>query len=331
MRELGEAGLECGVEVAVGRIDRLVFGHGSGIRGGLSRDADGGVAGRVYVRPDAGADACQQGRTVGRAFGRIHGDQLAAQHVGQDLAPDRAARAAAGDAHLGDGGEPRFLHQFEAVAQAKGNAFEDGPGHVGLGVPDGEADKGPPGQWIGVGRALAGQIGQEEQALAARFDGGSRGQQIVIADVGRQGIPVPAQAAGRREHDAHEMPAPRYGVAEGVEPTIRLDEGLVYRGEDYARSAQGQGNNTFFDCADAHGLGCLVAAAGHDGRAFAQAGGRRGFRRDGAGNSRPFVGGRQPLGRDSKGFQHLGRPVARLEVEEQRAGCARFVRGIAAR
>ena len=79
------------------------------------------------------------------------------------------------DAHLAD--------QLQAVAHGVGGPFEHGADQVRPAVADGQADPAPLGVGVEVGGPLAGQVGQEEQALGARAgEGGLVGEQEVRVD-----------------------------------------------------------------------------------------------------------------------------------------------------
>ena len=84
-------------------------------------------------------------------------DQIAAQHIGQDLPPEQAPRPTPRDADLMDRSQSGGFHEFEAVAKSKGNAFQYSAGHVALTVPDSQAGKRAARQWIRVRGSLAGQ------------------------------------------------------------------------------------------------------------------------------------------------------------------------------
>ena len=121
-------------------------------------------------------------------------------------------------------GIPARDHQVEAVAQPEGDALQHGAGQVAPVVADGQADERAPGQRVGVRAALAGQVGQEEQPVAARpATSPAAAARSPKSTSGRERVAEPAQAAGRREHHRHQVPAARDGVAERVHPARRLD------------------------------------------------------------------------------------------------------------
>ncbi len=62
---------------------------------------------------------------------------------------------------------PMSLHDLQGVAHAEGDAFEQRADHGVAGGARGQADPAAAGAGVGVGAALAGEIGQEEQPLAA--------------------------------------------------------------------------------------------------------------------------------------------------------------------
>ena len=116
------------------------------------------------LREPAGADRGQQPGPVGRALGRVDRGDLGVEHVGQDLPPERAGRAAARRPDLGRRRHPGRDHQVEPVAQAERHALEDGAGQVAPVVGEGQPDERAAGERVGVRAALAGEVGQEQQA-----------------------------------------------------------------------------------------------------------------------------------------------------------------------
>ena len=110
-----------------------------------------------------------------------------------------------------------------------------------------QADEAAAGVGIGVRRPLAGEIGQEEQPLAAgRHRLGLFGQQVVdfaFGPLGRgrvglaQLVAEPLQRAAGREVHAHHVPLAVDGVAEGVDAAQRIDLHLVAVDEHHAGGA----------------------------------------------------------------------------------------------
>ena len=116
------------------------------------------------------------------------------------------------------------------------------------------------------------------------------------------------------------MPHARHRMAESVQPAFRLDIRLGGRRKYHARGAQSQRNDARYDCPSAHAARRLISAAGHHRGAGPQSSERRSLCRDLPRDLRPFVAFRQPLGRDVQRGQHLRRPIATLQIEEQHAG-----------
>ena len=85
------------------------------------------------------------------------------------LPPERALRAAAGGAHRVHRARPG-LDDIQAIALAVGDAFDHRADQVGARVPGGEADPAAARGGVQVGRALAHQVGQPEEALRAGGD-----------------------------------------------------------------------------------------------------------------------------------------------------------------
>src|SRR5699024_909128 len=120
-----------------------------------------------HAVPDAGADAGEEGDAVGGAFAGVGEDQGLFVDVGLQLTPEVGAGAAARGADLGDG-DAHLSHDFQGIAHAVGDAFQQGADQVRAGGAGGEADPGAAGGGVGVGAALAGEVGQEEQPLGPR-------------------------------------------------------------------------------------------------------------------------------------------------------------------
>ena len=279
-------------------------------------------------REPAGADLGQEGDAEGRPLGRVERVHVAAVDVGLDLPPERVARAAARDAHLLD----RHAHladQLEAVAHGEGRPFEQAADHVGAAVADGQADPGPLGVGVEVGRSLAGQVGQEEQPLGARAgQGGLVGQQEIgifalllgQRDLGlAQLVAEPLEAAAGRQHDAHDVPGARHGVAAALEPAQRVEAERIGMGEHDARGPHRRRDDPLPDDAVADRAGRLVAAAADDRRAHRQARRLRSqlahLRRD----LRALVAGGQERRIDVELAQQLAAPAAVGHVEQERA------------
>ena len=125
--------------------------------------------------------------------------------------PPPDARIWAGARHAG------LDHEVQPVAQAEGDALEHGPGHVPTIVPERQADERAPRQRVGMRAALAGQVGQEEQAVGTGRDVGGRGDEVRERLAGGERVAEPAQAAGRGQHHRHQVPAIRDRVAERMD------------------------------------------------------------------------------------------------------------------
>ena len=120
-------------------------------------------------------------------------------------------------------GHPGGEHQVEAVAQPEGDALQDGPGQVAPVVAEGQADERAAGQRVRVRAALARQVRQEEQAVAAGRDlGGRRGE---VAELRRRAPARRGTSAGCRPPTASptscaSAPGPR-GRRRGRRPAAR--------------------------------------------------------------------------------------------------------------
>ena len=166
-------------------------------------------------------DAAQQRRAEGRAL--VHGRALQRQlqHRRDDPQPQLAARAAA----AGERRRPRSTSAHAGRRQSRSPQA----------TPSSTARTSAPRSWrsarpgeraarvgVGVRRALAGQVGQEGQALdAGRPRRGLGGQRVEVV-AGRDDVAQPAQRARRRQHHAHRVPGAGHGVAERVHAGLRV-------------------------------------------------------------------------------------------------------------
>ena len=226
------------------------------------------------------------------------------------------------DARICDGGGmPGRDHQVEPVAQPEGDSLEHGPGQVAPIVAEGQADERAPGERIGMRAALAGEVRQEEQPVAARRRPSPAAvDEVAELDARRERVAEPAQAAGGREHHRHEVPAAGHGVAERVDAAVRLVQTAGRSSRRRRRTCPSERAIVPGPTRpDPDRVGRLVAAAGHDRRPGPQAG-RGGRRRlTDAGDLRTLERRRQPGRIDPERVDDLGRPVARGEVEQERA------------
>src|SRR5262249_11230689 len=126
-----------------------------------------------------------------RALRAVDGDELDAERARDDLPPQLALGSPAGDADLADAGEARVLQQAKAVLHAEGDAFQDGTRQVRPLVAQGEADETSPSVRVGIGGPLAGEVREEEEALAARGRAHGLGHELVERRLRRQRVAVP--------------------------------------------------------------------------------------------------------------------------------------------
>ena len=185
---------------------------------------------------------------------------------------------------------------------------------------EGQADERPTRLRVRVRRALTGEVRQEEQPVAAGRDRRGRAGQLVEGDAGREGVPEPAQAARRREHHGHQVPAPRDGVAERVHAAVRLEERVVGGREHDPRRPQRQRH-------DRLRRPPRRRRRLRPGRRRRRPPGSRAAARlprprgvHDPGDRGALVGWREPRRVDPQLDHDLGRPIARREVEQQRPG-----------
>ena len=218
-------------------------------------------------------------------------------------------------------GMPGGDHQVEAVAQAERDALEHRPGQVAPVVAERQPDERAARQRVGVRAALAGEVGQEQQPVAA----GGRRSPAAADEVAERARP----ARARRGTSAG-CPRPRASPTSGASGPGTAWQKAWTRPRGLVRAAASVVAKTTPDVpsdsatrarrdrADADGVRGLVAAAGHDRRAGAQAGRRRGVGGDRAGDLRPLERRRQPRRVDP---ERVERPPATSRGPRGRTGC----------
>jgi len=157
-----------------------------GHRSGLQPDAN--TAGLPDIGKDPDAHGRKQGCPKGRAVVVAGDHDVKAADIGQDLPPDRVARASAGGDQAARG-QAELLEDLQGIALGKGHAFEDGPGQVCTPVVGVQAKDDATGVRVEVGSALASQVGQEDQTIGARCNG------VGLFEQGAVGIPTDRRSA----------------------------------------------------------------------------------------------------------------------------------------
>ena len=273
----------------IGRKTCALRGHGPH-RLGKVGEGPGGDAGR-----DRGTERPGLGRDRHR-----HRD---AEHVGEDLRPDHAPRAAAGQRRPlePDAGGAQHL---DMAAVLEGNALEQGTQHVPFVMPAGEA--------VEAGAEIRPLPRAVEEGVEERVVGGG-GDGRDAAAAGGEGVAPPLAALDQLPHvpfeiggrggarfDRHHPP----GIEGGDHEDARVDDrGAGHDLVDAPRAGDDRGLSRLDD-ARAERIGDDVEEAGGDGRALGEAGHRRGR-------------GRHPP-------CDLGRPE---EVRQERAGVAEAIGG----
>ena len=131
----------------------------------------GAAVGEIFERL-LGA-GCSQGldsRAEGGSFGALHGDYRVAENVGEYLAPSGVFASAAGEPDFG-GLKAEGFHAAKAVGHAERDAFHRGPGHVGGREIRGVHAVQDAAAFRKIWRALALEVGKEEESIGPRGNG----------------------------------------------------------------------------------------------------------------------------------------------------------------
>ena len=161
--------------------------------------------------------------------------------------------------------------------------------------------------------ALAGEVGQKEEAFATSGDICRFRQETVEFEIRSEGILIPLQTAGSAEHHSHEMPGVGYSMAEGVQTTFAF-VGVAAQGrEDNTGCAYCDADLVRCDAAHADSARRLIATSSDDWRSRFEAGRCRTSRADCRGDRCALVGRRHPLGGNLQRLQNFGptKPVRR--------------------
>ena len=92
---------------------------------------------------------------------------LLTEAVGQDLLPKIAFGPTTAESNLLDW-DLKLADDLETFTKRVGDPLHDRAGQMPAGVLVGHPDETSPGEWIGMGGAFPGQVGQEEQAFGSR-------------------------------------------------------------------------------------------------------------------------------------------------------------------
>ena len=233
------------------RLDRVPHAHAGGHRLG-------------DVGEDTPGDSAEERCAVGGSLLRHRALEREAEDGGDDPEPQRAPGAAAGCAAHRDRAAERAQH-LEAVAQAVGDALEHGADERAAVVPQREADEGAARVRVGVRRPLAGEVGQEDQALHAGLPALRLREQLVERLSRARARP----GASRGEPAAESMTpiachTPGTAWQKTCARASRVEGGLRERREDDAGRAEDDRGRPGRVDADAERAGGLVAGARRD-------------------------------------------------------------------
>ena len=286
--------------------------------GGL-KDMFGLPLGLDFVEggPEADGEAGEVAGAHGRGFGDLRTDDGGVQDIGLELHHEVVAGGAAVDLQFGEPDAGVFLHRADDVHRLERDAFERRPGDVRRRGPAGDAADGAMGILVPVGRAHAGEGGDEIDAAVVRD---RRGEGL---DLG--GTPDDAEAVAEPLDDgtAYEDGAFQRVIdlvanlpGDGGEEVVAGEDGLFARvHQEEAAGAVG--------VLDGAGLGAHLAEEGRllvardtaDGDLMGEDGGLRDAVDLGAGTD---LGHHRR--RDVQQRQELGIPLQRVDIEQHRAG-----------
>ena len=192
-----------------------------GVRLDRARHTDTSGDRLVDVSEDASRDTAEERGAEGRALLGLGQLERDAKHGRDDLEPEAAARASAGDPR------PRCLDterakQVERVREAERHALEHRPDERAAIVAQLEPHERAAGVGIGVRRPLAGEVRQEQQPFRIRWPCRGLGDEGIERHVLGEGVVEPLEGAGGREHHAHRLPRVRTRVAEGVDTRLGI-------------------------------------------------------------------------------------------------------------
>ena len=192
-------------------------------RGGHGVRRDQRRCGGLDVGEPAGADGRQERRAVGRALGRLDRRDLGSEDVGQDLAPERAGGPAAGrpDLARAPACRPRSSGRARRAGRTPRPRAPHGSGAADRGRRSGPTNA-PRASGSGCGLRSPVRYGRKNRPSLPAGTSAAGVDEVAEVLARRQRVAEPAQAAGRREHHRHEVPATGHGVAERMDPAVRL-------------------------------------------------------------------------------------------------------------
>src|SRR5437660_1898518 len=231
----GEDCFGCGIDLAEGGVAGIQSSDGGGLRGDARGDADSAGAGGFDRGPQATADACEQGGAVGRAFLGFNNFDGVAVDVGLDLPPQGRERASTTEADAGNG-HIHFAEKSERVAEAEGDAFENGANDMSASVRSSKSNKRAACVRIKMRGTLAHQIRRPQEAVGTGGNFGGFGGELVVGFAGTAGIcckriAEPAQGEACSLRDSHDVPASRNGVAKSMDAAVRIERGAIRDGK----------------------------------------------------------------------------------------------------
>jgi len=280
------------------------------------------------LQPSPGQDGCAQRRLLAHRQ-RAHGKP---KHVRHDLLPDAAGGAAPRKRH--DVRPRAQLRQHaECIVASQRHTLQHGTRYLLLAVLACQAQQHAACIRVHMRRPFAGKIRQEKQPACARRDFPCPGRDsFVVIPSGQTEhiLAQPAQRQARRQNSTHLIPARALfrlqRAAKRVRPAQSIHPHLGQRLKNLPAAAQGHEERTGVHHTCAQRAARRIGCAGHNRYACGQPHRQGGLLTQQAGYRARGLHGRQPGRLDARQRQQVGRPIATLHIQQQRAGAVAGVR-----
>ena len=223
---------------------------------------DWGAAVREFFEGFVGGGCGEglDGGAEGGTFGALHGDYWVAEDVGEHLPPGGAFASAASETDFG-GFEAEGFHAAEAVGHAKCGAFHRGACHVGRCEIRGVHAVQDAAPFWEVWRALALEVGQENQTFSTGGNGGDFLVHTVVVPAKKVAEGLGGDGDIHRAKERHPVVG---AVAECGDFALGVDDWLRGAGENRAACAEAGGDGAGADVSGADGGHHVVPSPGAD-------------------------------------------------------------------